>query len=259
MEPSMSYALGRLGPDPDHVKHFFALIQPTVSISQLPSSLSYQYDFGPIENQGNFGACVTFGTSGVDEFFRTKRGYPANISESALYSLTKYHYEPTEIHTQGLYVGDALKTLQVIGYVDSNVMPYADNDAACTKVVSPSLIKNDHPLSNFARVTIDANDFMIALYQHGPIVIGTEWVNDWFNPDANGFLSATADRSQTIGGHCVSIVGYSKAKAAFLIRNQWGTAWGIPEATNPGMGGYAWLPFQAVPNMVDDAYTVTLP
>ncbi len=39
------------------------------------------------------------------------------------------------------------------------------------------------------------------------------------------------------GGHAVTIVGWDDGKAAWLIKNSWGTDW--------GMGGYGWIGYDS--------------
>jgi hypothetical protein len=38
-----------------------------------------------------------------------------------------------------------------------------------------------------------------------------------------------------LGGHCIAIVGYDDDLGAWLVRNSWGTDW--------GMDGYAWVKY----------------
>jgi C1A family cysteine protease len=43
---------------------------------------------------------------------------------------------------------------------------------------------------------------------------------------------------QPLGGHAVLAVGYSDRRSSFLIRNSWGSRWGL--------GGYFWLSYRYV-------------
>lgn len=55
----------------------------------------------------------------------------------------------------------------------------------------------------------------------GPVVVGTEWTNDMFTPDANGFVRPTGS---VAGGHCYLLYGVEGEN--FLFKNSWGVQWG---------------------------------
>lgn len=56
----------------------------------------------------------------------------------------------------------------------------------------------------------------------GPVVMGTDWDNDMFDPDANGFVKPGGGIA---GGHCFLMVGYHADRDAFEFVNSWGTGW----------------------------------
>ena len=74
-----------------------------------------------------------------------------------------------------------------------------------------------------------ADDFS-AIFKYfftkGPIVIGTSWMNDMFDPDSNGFVKPTGGEA---GGHCYLLVGYeiNGQEQNLLFQNSWGSAWGL--------------------------------
>lgn len=68
--------------------------------------------------------------------------------------------------------------------------------------------------------------------QHGPVVMGTSWLESMFYPLANGVLTVTGS---VVGGHCWLIRGYrpkirlqrSVYRSGFFCRNSWGRGWGL--------------------------------
>jgi hypothetical protein len=58
---------------------------------------------------------------------------------------------------------------------------------------------------------------------HGPVVIGTAWTDDMFQPDAQGFVKPTG---AVVGGHCYLLLDHIDGQAAYLFQNSWGAAWG---------------------------------
>lgn len=58
---------------------------------------------------------------------------------------------------------------------------------------------------------------------HGPVIVGTTWTNDMFNPDTDGIVHPTGG---TAGGHCYLMVGYDPGDKTFTFQNSWGADWG---------------------------------
>jgi hypothetical protein len=59
---------------------------------------------------------------------------------------------------------------------------------------------------------------------HGPVVFGSDWTNDMFNPDHNGFIVPTGG---VAGGHCYLLLDKLDDGSGYLFRNSWGTGWGL--------------------------------
>jgi C1A family cysteine protease len=57
---------------------------------------------------------------------------------------------------------------------------------------------------------------------------------------------------QVVGGHAVLAVGYDDGQQRFIVRNSWGTGW--------GMQGYFTLPYAYLidANLADDYWTIRL-
>lgn len=56
----------------------------------------------------------------------------------------------------------------------------------------------------------------------GPVVMGTDWDNEMFDPDADGYVKTGGG---VAGGHCFLMVGYHADVDAFEFVNSWGTSW----------------------------------
>jgi hypothetical protein len=57
---------------------------------------------------------------------------------------------------------------------------------------------------------------------HGPVVVGTDWTEDMFDPDTNDEVHATGD---VVGGHCWLWRGVDEEYGDSEGRNSWGTSW----------------------------------
>ena len=61
------------------------------------------------------------------------------------------------------------------------------------------------------------------LHTKGPVVVGTDWTDDMFAPDAAGYVKPTG---AVAGGHCYLLMGELLGEDAFLFQNSWGAGWG---------------------------------
>jgi hypothetical protein len=66
-------------------------------------------------------------------------------------------------------------------------------------------------------------DQMLAALMLSPVVVGTNWLQNMFQPDGKGFLDVTGS---VAGGHAYLIVGYTAKARYFTMLNSWGIGWG---------------------------------
>jgi C1A family cysteine protease len=67
-----------------------------------------------------------------------------------------------------------------------------------------------------------------------------------------GIVPMPGPTEKVLGGHCVVAVGYDDSQQAFIMRNSWGTGW--------GMKGYFTMPYAYLldVNLSDDFWTIRL-
>jgi len=66
-------------------------------------------------------------------------------------------------------------------------------------------------------------DLVDCLLHVGPVVVGTEWLEQMFDPAADGFLNVSG---ASAGGHAYKLDGVNTKLGFFRIKNSWGRAWG---------------------------------
>jgi C1A family cysteine protease len=66
----------------------------------------------------------------------------------------------------------------------------------------------------------------------------------------SGIVPMPGATETVLGGHAVMAVGYDDASQRFLVRNSWGSAW--------GMGGYFTIPYAYLTdeNLADDFWVI---
>jgi hypothetical protein len=67
------------------------------------------------------------------------------------------------------------------------------------------------------------DDVIDTLGYFGPLVLGVPWYDGMYEPDQNGFIHA---KGKVVGGHAILARGVSISRAAVLLHNSWGQAWG---------------------------------
>lgn len=72
----------------------------------------------------------------------------------------------------------------------------------------------------FAKTTAEIDAW---INNQGPVVVGTTWTNDMFNPDAKGFVKPTGGIA---GGHCYLMLEKIDSEDAYVFQNSWGGSWG---------------------------------
>ena len=96
---------------------------------------------------------------------------------------------------------------------------------------------------------LDAETVAAWVLSRGPTVVGTNWFNDMFTPDKEGFLEAAG---QNVGGHEWTVIGFDRDKkwkhtgevGAFRMVNSWGKGWGD--------GGRAWVSLKTLDRLIKD-------
>ncbi len=58
--------------------------------------------------------------------------------------------------------------------------------------------------------------------QHGPVIIGSDWTNDMFTVDSQGFVYPTGG---VAGGHAYVLLGYDPYGQVLTFLNSWGSGW----------------------------------
>lgn len=99
----------------------------------------------------------------------------------------------------------------------------------------------------FAKSTDEITDW---LRSKGPVMVGTDWTDDMFEPDANGYISPTG---AVEGGHFYNLCGHLPAEEAYLMLNSWGDSWGSNGQAKIKIADFAKLLVGIDPSIPGDA------
>ena len=114
-------------------------------------------------------------------------------------------------------------------------------------------LKNE--VTEYLSVNQSLDDIKQCLAQGYPVAFGITVYDSFMSDEVaeTGYVPMPDVTTETVqGGHAIMAVGYDDSKNALLMRNSWGTSWGL--------AGYFYLPYDYAtnPNLADDFWTIRL-
>ena len=167
-------------------------------------------------DQGQYGTCVGNGWSNL-----------VNTKAAAVSSPLAYDEGPFGV--EGEATGGANHARAVYyeatvydGSPDDPDAPGGGQQGSQVRSGAKAILKRGG-ISGYAFTTSQASIEKF-LQTKGSMVVGSDWTNDMFNPDASGYVKPTGG---VAGGHCYHLVGDLQSEDAFLFENSWGEGWGL--------------------------------
>lgn len=214
--------------------------------TNLPKTFILANMLLPIRNQVETNCCIAFSTSCAIEYknIMTQK-YLDYLSPAFIYN---NRIDATV--DIGMNSKDAINIVQQFGtstdkicpmsYLNQSIQPYMYENAINYKI-------------NESYYITSLNDLKLALYNNGPViailpVYPTQTNNNTFWIKPSNFNNSDSIIDINIGYHCVSIVGYDDISSQLLLRNSWGTNWGID--------GYYWFSYSDF-NIIVESWTLT--
>jgi C1A family cysteine protease len=218
---------------------------------RLPVSVDLRPTCSPVEDQGQLGSCTANALAGALEFLEDKDHVPF-IDVSRLFI---YYNERTVEHTvktdSGAMLRDGIKVLAKQGVCSEVLWPYVTGRFAARPSPRCYADAAKRRISTYERLeTLD--DMRTCLAAGFPFVFGFT-VYESFESAAvarSGLVPMPKSGEQNVGGHAVLAVGYNDKEKRFLVRNSWGTGWGL--------AGYFKMPYAYLTNrnLSDDLWTI---
>lgn len=246
---------------PDQRDYTMATAAVKPLINRLRSPIKDQVDlrnkFSPVENQGNIGSCTANAAAALVEYFQLASfGKFLDVSRLFLYYAARYlgGYFPGD---NGAEIRNVIGALVVFGGPPEQFWPY---DETLVDTVPPNpcfAFGQSFQALQYYRLDPAGmtgskllEDIKLHVSNQIPVIFGFTCYTSMDRPLHDGDIPYPAPKERVTGGHAVVIAGYddnkiiinpfdkSKTTGALLIRNSWGTDWGLQ--------GYGWLPYKYV-------------
>ena len=164
---------------------------------------------GPVLDQGSDGYCVGMGITGELNAEPIVAGQPTFDFAAGIFHLAlKFDDIPGEADDTGTSVLAGAKAAQKMGYISEYRWCFGIDEVAR------------------------------GIYNHGPVVVGTAWLDSMFEPsylDGHDADDPTVPNipvlditGAEVGGHCYLLTGFTRFGGTewFRVRNSWGDNWG---------------------------------
>lgn len=206
-------------------------------------------------DQKQEGSCTAHAVGACFAFAHAAAHLPPFMPSRNFIYLQERTLEGDIAQDDGAQIRDGMKACATVGVPRETLYPY--NAKHFSAKPSASAMKDAalHKASVYRRIdNRTPNQTLAAVAKGFPVAMGFS-VYESFESDAvatTGMVPMPAKGEQMIGGHAVTIVGYSKPDQTLIVRNSWGASWGL--------AGYFMFPFAYAfdVNLSDDFWTVSV-
>jgi len=228
---------------------------------ELPKSVNLRDCCSPVEDQGSLGSCTANALVGLMEYNQCFNNNQ-NKNTIDLSRLFVYYNERVLINTididSGAFLRDGIKTLSSDGVCTESDWKY-DLNLWKEKPLEECYVKaKNNVISSYYRLNT-LMDMKQALANGNPFVFGFSVYSNFESPEVahTGILNMPGQLESSRGGHAVMCIGYDDDTQRFLVRNSWGTKWGLK---TPGLEGHYTMPYEYLTNrnLSDDFWTIII-
>jgi len=226
---------------------------PQRVLGALPPSVDLRSACPPVVDQGELGSCTANAIAGALQFDQMKQKLDDVFPPSRLFI---YYNERVIEHTvnedAGAMIRDGIKSVAKDGAPHETLWPYIISKFTTKPSAAAYKDALKHRAVLYQRLTPTLDQLKGCLAAGYPFVFGFS-VYESFETQAvakTGKVPMPKSKEKQLGGHAVLAVGYDDASKRFIVRNSWGTGWGLQ--------GYFTMPYDYLTdgNLADDFWTI---
>jgi C1A family cysteine protease len=238
---------------PDHRDFMYSAPAPVTAA--FPPHVDLTSLCPPVYNQGQLGSCTANAIGAAIQFEQMKQK-EKSFTPSRLFI---YYNERTIEHTvnsdSGAQIRDGIKSVASIGAPpEVPDWPYVISKFEQKPPAKAFKDAGEGLAVQYMRLAQDVNQMKGCLASGYPFVFGFTVYQSFETPQVakTGVVPMPAASEKVLGGHAVMCVGYDDPSDRLIVRNSWGTSW--------GMAGYFTMPYAYVTNsnLSDDFWTIRL-
>ena len=226
---------------------------PIEMIGALPASVDLTSACPAIYDQGHLGSCTANAIAAAMQFDQLKQNLSTVFVPSRLFIYyDERAMEGTVDSDSGAMIRDGMKSVGNQGVCPEDMWPYNIESFAVKPTDACYQAALQHKAILYQRVTRNLNQMKGCLASGYPFVFGFTVYESFESEQVakDGHAPMPKPGEQVLGGHAVLAVGYDDVNQWFIVRNSWGTGW--------GMQGYFTLPYAYLTNrgLASDFWTV---
>lgn len=228
---------------------------PISVVKKLPLKVDLRKSCPVVYDQGYLGSCTANAIGAAFEYGLMKQDSTKDFMPSRLFIYYNERVmEGTVNSDEGAQIRDGVKSVNKQGVCSEKMLPY-DITKFATKPGNDCYQEAlNHQVLSYHRVQRKLNQLKGCLAEGFPFIFGFT-VYDSFDSDTvarTGKLNMPGKNESVEGGHAVLAVGYNDSQQRFIVRNSWGSNW--------GMKGYFTMPYEYLTNenLADDFWTIRI-
>jgi C1A family cysteine protease len=215
----------------------FMYSAPEAVLTTLPKKVDLRSKMPKVYDQGQLGSCTANAIGAAFEFGQVKQGLKDFMPSRLFIYYNERAMEGTIDTDSGAMIRDGMKSVAKLGVCTEDTWPYDISQFTEKPPAKAYTEAKKHQALVYRRVMGQLHQMQGCLAQGYPFVFGFSVYESFMSPEVakTGKVPLPPRGEQLIGGHAVLAVGYDDAEQSFIVRNSWGTGWGIK--------GYCLMPY----------------